>query len=105
MLDEGNQSKAYSTALNRQIECIKHPELTPSARMLQEMRERHEGFFDFALRMSKQHEAYFRSIKISNSDIKKYNKEARKSLEKQAAMEAEQGPDFEHYLQAYFNQA
>ena len=105
VLDEASQSQAYTTALNLQIDCIKHPELTPSARMLQEMREQQEGFFDYALRMSKRHEAYFRNIKISNSYIKKYNKEAEKSHKKQAEMEAEQGPDFEHYLEAYFKQA
>ena len=104
VLDEGSKSRAYTTALNMQVDCIKHPELTPSARMLEEMRAENEGFFDYALHMSKQHEAYFRNIKISDDSIEKYNKESMKSHQKQTEMEAEPQPAFEQYLEAYFKQ-
>lgn len=44
LLDSHDPAKPYSGALQLQLEKIAHPDRTPSARMLEEMRENGESF-------------------------------------------------------------
>ena len=52
-------SRPYSSALEQQLAKIDDVERTPSARLLTEMRQTGETFFQLALRMSKLHKDYF----------------------------------------------
>ena len=57
----GNRgNNEYARALDLQLEKVRDPEATPSARVLREMRERKESFYEFGLRMSAQHAAMFK---------------------------------------------
>ena len=47
-LDQNESGTPYQAALATQAEIIQHPEMTPSARILDEMRERDEGFFHYS---------------------------------------------------------
>ena len=81
------------------------PELTPSARMLNEMRDRGEGFYHFARRMSEIHQHFFRNLPLDNDKEKYFDELAIKSIEDQAAMEATNEISFERYLQRYYSQS
>nr|WP_231363537.1 glutamate--cysteine ligase [Thioalkalivibrio sulfidiphilus] len=104
VLDGDDPTRPYTTALNRQREKVEDPSLTPSARMLAEMAERHEGFYDFARRLSMQHRDYFRSLTLPPEREAELEAEARASLERQQAIEAADRVSFETYLREYFEQ-
>ncbi len=105
LLDQHKDGTPYQDALKRQIEKVKDPELTPSARMLNEMRETKEGFYHFAKRMSENHNQYFTKLNLSEERDKFFSDEATKSIAKQKQIEALDNMSFEDYLQAYFEQA
>jgi len=104
LLDEGDPQRPYLTALELQAEKITDLSLTPAARSLHEMRTNGESFFNFALRMSKTHQSYFRELLspcMSRQD--EFTAEAAESIEKQAHIEASDRISFDEYLRNYFS--
>ena len=69
LLDEGDSTKPYSSALAVQAAKIKEVELTPSARLIRELRDTGESFFDLALRTSATHKAYFLDLYQPNESV------------------------------------
>jgi len=59
LLDLRDETPIYCSALQQQRAKIENPDLTPSARMLAEMIENKEEFFEFSLRKSMQHKQWF----------------------------------------------
>lgn len=55
LLDRARGLDTYSTALAAQREKVEAPERTPSARLLAEIRERQDSFFETALDLSRRH--------------------------------------------------
>lgn len=104
VMDQHKQGQPYQDALNQQIEKVRDPELTPSARMLREMRETKEGFYHFAKRMSQKHYQYFTRLKLSEQRQTFFEKEAELSLQKQQEIEAADKQTLDEYLQEYFAQ-
>ena len=100
MLDHGEPSRPYSSALEQQRAKIDDVERTPSARLLAEMRQTGETFFQLALRMSKlaqglfsrpisaQREAGWRIRRVRRSE----------SHEAQRSIEAADKTNFDTYL-------
>jgi glutamate--cysteine ligase len=77
-------------------------ERTPSARLLAEMRQTGETFFQLALRMSKLHKDYFLGLYPPNERrLAEFAAEARDSLEAQLSIEASDKIDFDSYLAHY----
>jgi glutamate--cysteine ligase len=103
-LDRVGQRGGYSTALERQLDLVRDPELTPSARMLAIMRERGEGFSQFAQRMSLQHHSYFEELELDASREQVFVEEAERSRQQQRVMEESDEPPFAQFLQDYFAQ-
>ena len=104
LLDQHKENNPYQQALNDQIEKVQHPDFTPSARMLNEMRETREGFYHFAKRMSQKHNQYFTKLTLSREQEAFFDKAAIESLEKQQQIEASDNMSLDEYLQAYFKQ-
>ena len=106
MLDHGDAQKPYTVALRAQQEKVRDTDLTPSARLLHEMRSTGETFFETALRMSTTHRDYFLSLPApSDGRLQDFGRQARESLTKQASIEASQTGSFEDYLANYFARA
>ncbi len=103
-LDAGRDHSSYQTSLKAQMEKVQDPDKTPSARMLSEMTESGEGFFHFALRMSKQHQQHFSNCVLSSEAKKDFVELARVSWKQKEELEAGEGEPFESYLQRYFAQ-
>ena len=104
LLDEGDASKPYSAALAVQAAKIKEVELTPSARLIRELRDTGESFFDLALRTSATHKAYFLDLYQPNEAVlRRFAEEAEESLQKAEAMAAAPRGDFDQYLADYFS--
>jgi glutamate--cysteine ligase len=102
LLDHGEPSRPYTAALDQQRAKLDDVERTPSARLLAEMRQSGETFFELALRMSKLHKDYFLGLYPPNeSRLKEFAAEARESHEAQARIEATDKVDFDTYLADY----
>lgn len=104
ILDGDGQDGVYQQALGRQLERVRDPAATPSARMLETMYANHEGFFDFALRMSRQHQAYFRQTDLTADRLHQFQEWAKKSHKDQDIIESTSTESFAEYLQNYFAQ-
>lgn len=104
LLDRDKEGAPYRDALQLQMEKVMHSDMTPSARMLQEMRETKEGFYYFAKRMSEKHNRYFTKLKLSKEKEMFFDKAAEDSLAKQASIEAADNQSLDDYLADYFKQ-
>ena len=104
LLDRANYCENYFSSVKSQIASVFDPELTPSARMLAEMKENDEGFFHHAQRMSKYHYHYYKTHSLPADKVGFFEKMASDSLEKQKQIEADDSISFDDYLQNYFDQ-
>ena len=104
VLDRGDPARPYATALAAQTAKLAEVRLTPSARLLTELRSTGESFFDLALRMSSMHKAYFRDLHTPNPQrLAELSAEAEQSLRAQRQIEATDRISFEAYLANYFS--
>jgi len=104
ILDKLRQSDCYSQSVQSLTRLVENPDLTPSARMLAAMRESQEGFFDFALRLSRQHQSYFQSMQLPAEKLTMYDEMAETSRRRQQEMEAVDKQGLSAYLAEYFGQ-
>lgn len=101
LLDRAQGGEAHAQALAEQRRKVEDPSLTPSARVLAELRERGESFSQFALRQSEAHARAFRERPLDAADVERFEAMARSSLEEQARLEAEPEGDFDTFVAAY----
>jgi len=76
-------------------------ELTPSAKVLAILRDNQESFGSFALRLSKEHAAYFLAHPPSPEERNYYETLAATSLSEQESLERSQTGDFDTFVAAY----
>jgi glutamate--cysteine ligase len=105
LLDGGNSDGPYSQALERQREGVADPEHLPSARMLVEMAARDESFFQYAMRLSREHRDFFANARLSDAGREQCEAEVSRSFAAQRDMEASDELSFSEYLQRYFQQS
>ena len=102
MLDHGEPSRPYQSALEQQRAKIDDVERTPSARLLAEMRQTGESFFHLAQRMSRMHKDYFLGLYPPNERrLAEFAAAGLESHEAQAQIEATDRVDFDTYLAHY----
>ncbi|MBA1145856.1 glutamate--cysteine ligase [Ectothiorhodospiraceae bacterium WFHF3C12] len=104
LLDEIHDEGRYTEALRQLRERIEDPALTPSAQVLEEMDRHGEEFVQFAMRISEEHEQYFKAAPLPEQTRQRFDAEARTSLEEQRRIEAGDDLPFEEYLRRYFAQ-
>ena len=104
ILDGCEPDRRYSSALALQRGVAADPDRTPSARMLREMRDNRESFFDFALRKSIEHRDAHLARPLTPDCDNYFREIAARSLVDQQAIEAADTMSFEEYLERYFNQ-
>ena len=102
LLDDVHGTDNYSCSLKKQKQAVDDPECTPSAKMLCEMREKGEGFYHFATRMSEQHHEAFLKDELSAEQSQFYQDLSRTSLAQQKEMEDNDSLPFATFLQRYF---
>jgi glutamate--cysteine ligase len=102
LLDHGEPSRPYTAALEAQRAKLDDVERTPSARLLTDMRQSGETFFELAQRMSKLHKDYFLDLYPPNERrLAEFAAAAEESHEAQARIEANDKMDFDEYLADY----
>lgn len=103
-LDEGDPQKPYSAALVVQAAKLDDVALTPSARLIKEIGETGESFFDLALRTSATHKGYFLDLHQPNeARLREFADQAAESLEVAEAMASAPQKDFDAFLADYFS--
>ncbi len=105
LLDRANYCENYFSSVRSQIAAVYDPDLTPSARMLAEMKEQGEGFYHHAKRMSEHHYQYYKNHALSDEKIEFFKQSASNSLDKQQQIENDDDISFDQYLENYFNQS
>ncbi|MFA6052030.1 MAG: glutamate--cysteine ligase [Methylobacter sp.] len=105
ILDQGDATKPYSTALAKQQLLVENPDLTASARMLENMTRRQQPFARFALNTSAEHGHYFSLNKLDNNNTQQFNEMAAESLAKQQEIESKDQIPFDDFLKRYFSQS
>jgi glutamate--cysteine ligase len=94
----------YREAWVQQQEKVLHPELTPSARVLREMREQKLSFHQWAQTRSAEHKSTLLSQPLSARMERHYNDMAEESVALQAEEERQIQLPFADYLNAYYEQ-
>ncbi|TXS94340.1 glutamate--cysteine ligase [Parahaliea maris] len=103
-LDDAHHSDAYRQSVAAQQAKVDDPELTPSARVLREMRERDLPYFRLALAYSQQWAQYFREEPLAADAQARFEQEREESLAAQRDIEANDDISFEQYLQRFYAQ-
>ena len=105
LLDQANFCDDYFSSVKTQIASVYDPDLTPSARMLAEMRDYNEGFFHYAQRMSKHHDQYYRQQHLPADRLQYFEQLAESSRQWQKQIEQSDNISFDEYLANYYRNA
>ena len=99
LLDAGDPTRRYRRALDRQIEKLRDAELTPSARLLRELRRNAVGFAEYTRTLSEQHRARLLDARGREPAVLAgFAAEAAASLDEQTAIERADRGSFAEYL-------
>ena len=90
-----------AASLAQQRAKVMDPDLTPSARMLAEMRAREESFFALAQRLSHAHRRALLARPLAPERLAMFEDLTRSSLHRQAQIEAADDVDFDTFLARY----
>lgn len=94
--------EGYLAAVEAQRAALMEPKLTPSAQILEGIRDSDQSFLEFTLDLSKAHAEYFCQLRLSPEKTALFTTAAERSLERTQALEQLSGPTFEAYLASYF---
>lgn len=101
MLDNVHNTDAYTEACVAQQRKITDPSLTPSARLLEAMRETGQAFCRYTMSQSAATNAHFRAQKLAPERLQKFQEASRLSVVKQAEIEANDCIDFDEFLRQF----
>ncbi len=101
ILDDANGSTDFSVAVKVQLEKIRHPGATPSAKIIQQLKDEGISFFEFALQQSAKHADYFKGHPLADQELINYKKMAQESLHQQKQIEANDSVSFDQFLKEY----
>jgi glutamate--cysteine ligase len=104
LLDTACETDGHCASVDEQIAKVTDPELTPSARILREMRERDLPFFRLALSYSEHWGDYFRNRALPPETQAAFDRESGRSLQAQQDIEQADDISFEQYLDNFFSQ-
>lgn len=104
ILDTAHGTGDYAASLADQKAALADSELTPSARILREMREEDLPFFRLAMAYSERWGRHFRARALSEQALARFREEALHSLQAQRDVEAADNISFEQYLSNFYAQ-
>jgi glutamate--cysteine ligase len=100
-LDRCHGGQRYRQTLSMARQRLSHPELTPSARVIDAMQARREPFSRFALERSFDTRTHFLRRSIEQSVLDRFAEQSRQSIAEQRALEREPHPSFDEFLTRY----
>jgi glutamate--cysteine ligase len=99
LLDGIHGGDSHMLAVRAQEAKLANPELTPSAKVLQRMRELKTSYSRFALNQSLANSDYFRILKLSEDKTTQFQRMSMTSNLERETVEQSDTLDFETYLQ------
>lgn len=104
LLDQHNPEQPFSFALAQQQQLVDNPDLTPSARILADMKSSRQSFGCFGVTVSAEMRRHFARHQLSEQTVREFDKMALMSHRKQHEIEDSDDIDFDRFLQKYFAQ-
>ena len=101
MLDTAYGGERYAMALYTLRQRIDHPDLCPSAQVLEAARE-HGGYFKYAMAVSQQHKQTLLAQPLDDATQARFAATARESLASQRSLEENDQGSFEDYVARYY---
>ncbi|MFO1190624.1 MAG: glutamate--cysteine ligase [Rhodoferax sp.] len=101
MLDTAYGGTRYADTMATLRERIDHPELCPSAQVLEAARA-HKGFFRYAMAVSQQHRAGLLAQPLQGELLERFEVSARDSLVLHQRIEAQEQGSFDDYVAGYY---
>lgn len=98
LLDSVNGTSNSTQATAAQFAKVANSELTPSAKVLQRMRDGKTGYFRFAMNQSLANSDYFRGLQLPEAKRAEQARLSEKSRQEQIAMEQNDKVDFATYV-------
>ncbi len=102
LLDQVTGGNCYCVSLQKQLEKVEDPALTPSAKIIYEIFKHGISFYEFTMDKAIQHEQHFRQTQMESRLCKKMHAEALASHRKQEEIEAHDELSFDDFLADYF---
>ena len=104
IIDAGDASASYAESVGQMQQHLAHPDMLPSARLLDELRQTGSSFFEYSLNTAKKHSEYFASITpLDEHRAAEFEQEARDSIRRQLAIEASDDIGLDEYLRRYLS--
>ncbi|SDD34900.1 glutamate--cysteine ligase [Paraburkholderia lycopersici] len=100
-LDAARGGDEHARSLATQRAKLADPVLTPSARVLQTMRDGRQSFLQFGLAQSERHAAHFLARPLDAATTAEFEALARDSLVEQAQLERDEVGSFDAFVAAY----
>lgn len=104
LLDQALNTETHSQAVVAQVAKLKHPELTPSARVLDDMRSTGQSFNQLSLALAEQHRLYFQAHPLDDNRKEHFSHASQQSLLEQQQLESSSTQGFDEYLANYYSQ-
>jgi glutamate--cysteine ligase len=102
ILDQNREIPLYGPIIERERAKLTQPDLTPSAKIIDDFLESGKDFQAWNLEKSAYHQASLEKIVLSDTDLALFRSNVENSFVNQKKIEAEQfGTDFEAYLNKY----
>ncbi|APW45335.1 glutamate--cysteine ligase [Rhodoferax antarcticus] len=101
MLDTAYGGQRCHQALLTLRQRIDQPELTPSAQVIEAVKQ-HGGYFNFAFEMSKTHTQSLQAVALTEATNATFKASVQRSLEEQAKIDATPEGLFEDFVAAYY---
>ena len=104
LLDRAYGSEAYSYTLTNQLTRIEDLSQTPSALILQELKQKNTSYSSFSTALVNRNNAILRADPVDEEMHSRFVAMAEKSLVEQTQLEAQSTGSFEQFLKAYYKQ-
>jgi glutamate--cysteine ligase len=104
-LDEANQTSIHMQSLANAAICLDNPEETPSARVLQDIEEKHNGsYFNFIMSLSSEYTERLKQDTLSKETLTDCENNVKLSITKHQSVERDEQLDFEEFRKEYVSQ-
>jgi glutamate--cysteine ligase len=103
LIDRGEHGDSYRQAVQLMRRFVGEPALTPSARMLDDLAQSGDSFFEYAMALARCHRRYFADTEpLTGRRRAVLETEAIRSVDHQREIETGDSPGFEEYLADWF---
>ena len=102
LLDQVNNSNRYLSMMAQQINKVEDSDLTPSARIINQMRSEDLSFYEFSTKMSENSERLFKQESLDPETNQKFENLATQSHATQIEIESSDKLSFDEFLEYYF---